>query len=316
MDRDALHDRVRRLLFASPALARAFARGEFRSVFRGHGIEFDSLREYTPDDDARLMDFRATVRLGRPFVRTFREDRTLTVFLLIDVSASMDQGSGELSKLDMAVLASSLVAYAAQYRGLPVGCLLFARKVVGYLPPRLGKAHALAVAEAAAAASPTGEGLGLGSRGLRGGDAGDGPGGHGLDRGGSDLAGALRTGGLILKRRSLVLVLSDFRSSHWARPLGELARRHDLVAVRVSDASDIELPRLGSFYAVDPESGQTAWLPLGSRSFREQWRERGEEARRLCLETCSDNRVPVLEIDSADDPARRLLEFFERRRKA
>ena len=140
MDRDALHDRVRRLLFASPALARAFARGDFRSVFRGRGLEFDSLREYYPDDDARLVDWNATARLGKPFVRTYREDRSLTVFLLVDVSASMDQGSGELSKLDEAVLVSSLVAYAAQLRGLPVGCLLFAEGILGSLPPRRGKA--------------------------------------------------------------------------------------------------------------------------------------------------------------------------------
>ncbi|HUW40584.1 MAG TPA: DUF58 domain-containing protein [Rectinemataceae bacterium] len=320
MDRDALHDRIRRLLFASPALARAFSRGDFRSVFRGRGIEFDSLREYTLDDDARLMDFRATVRLGRPFVRTFREDRSLTVFLLIDVSASMDQGSGELSKLDMAVLVSSLVAYAAQFRGLPVGCLLFAGKVLGHLAPRRGKAHALAVAEAAAAVAEgrrPGAGFERGSGGRHGGagSGGGGLAGAGPDRSGSDLAGALKAASLALKRRSLVLLLSDFRSAHWARPLGELARLHDLVAVRIGDRSDTELPRAGAFHTVDPETGRTAWLPLGSRTFRTRWRERGEAERRDCLELCSDCRVPVLEIDSADDPARRLLEFFERRRK-
>jgi uncharacterized protein (DUF58 family) len=150
MDADALRERVRRLLFASPALARAFARGDFRSVFRGRGIEFDSLREYCPDDDARLIDWSATARLRSPFVRTYREDRSLTVLLVVDVSASMDQGSGELSKLDEAVLLSSLVAYAAQLRGLPVGCILFAEGIAGSLAPRRGKAHALAVAQAAA----------------------------------------------------------------------------------------------------------------------------------------------------------------------
>ncbi len=276
-------------------------------MFRGRGIEFDSLREYSPDDDARLMDFRATVRLGRPFVRTFREDRSLTVFLLIDVSASMDQGSGELSKLDMAVLVSSLVAYAAQLRGLPVGCLLFAKSVIGHLAPRRGKAHALAVADAAAAmASGLGPGLPVRAEGRDRDDP---------DRRGSDLAAALRTASLVLKRRSLVLALSDFRSAGWERPLGELARRHDLVAVRITDPSDGELPRRGSFPVTDPETAQSAWLPLGSRGFRKVWRERGEESRRVCLEACGRHSVPVLEIDSAEDPARRLLEFFERRRK-
>jgi uncharacterized protein (DUF58 family) len=300
VDRDRLHVRIRRLLFASPALARAFSRGDFRSVFRGRGIEFDSLRDYCPDDDARLIDFRATVRLGRPFVRTFREDRSMTVFLLIDVSPSMDSGSGELSKLDMAVLCSSLVAYAAQFRGLAVGCLVFAEAVLGKLAPRRGKAHSLAVAEAAAALSSE----------RRVGGEGRTP------RGPSDLAGALGAARRILKRRSLVLVLSDFRAEGWERPLGELARRHDVVALRIGDRSDLELPRRGAVEASDPESGERAWFPLASRRFRERWRERGAAERSRCLAACSELRVPVLEIDTADDPARLLLEFFERRRKA
>jgi uncharacterized protein (DUF58 family) len=305
VDADALHARIRRLLFASPALARAFSRGDFRSVFRGRGIEFDSLREYYPDDDARLVDWSATARLGRPFVRTYREDRSLTVFLLVDVSPSMDQGSGELSKLDESVLVSSLVAYAAQLRGLPVGCLLFAEGVLGSLPPRRGKSHALAVASAASAFE---------SRRA----ATHKPAANRDPRGGSsfatDLSLALGTATQVLKRRSLVLILSDFRAEGWDRSLGELARRHDAVAIRVSDRSDLELPRAGSFYAADPETGEEAWLPLGSRAFRDRWRARGTAARKYCLEACARSRVSLLEIDTEDDPALKLLEFFERRR--
>lgn len=292
MERDELHDRIRRLLFASPALARAFARGDFRSVFRGRGIEFDSLREYYPDDDARLVDWSATARLGKPFVRTYREDRSLTVFLLIDVSPSMDQGSGEISKLDEAVLVSSLIAYAAQLRGLPVGCLLFADGILGSLPPRRGKAHALAVASAATGYSERG---------------GTEPGA------GTELGLALRTATQVLKRRSLVLILSDFRAGAWARPLGELARRHDAVAVRISDRSDLELPRFGSFQAADPETGAERWLPLASPAFRDRWRARGRDMRKDCLEACGRAKVSVLEIATEDDPALKLLEFFERR---
>jgi uncharacterized protein (DUF58 family) len=291
VDRDRLHDRIRRLLFASPALAKAFASGDFRSVFRGRGIEFDSLRDYGSDDDARLIDWSATARLGKPFVRTYREDRSLTVFLLIDVSASMDQGSGELSKLETAVLASSLAAYAAQFRGLPVGCLVFARTVLRKLSPRRGKAHALAVAEAALAQA-----------------------GVAADRAGSDLALALRTVQATLKRRSLVLVVSDFRARDWSAALVDLARKHDVVAVRISDRSDTELPARGAFTVVDPESAATAWLPLSSKAFARRWAERGGELREKTLAACADARVPLLEIDTEDDPARRLLEFFEKRR--
>jgi uncharacterized protein (DUF58 family) len=304
VNREELHARVRRLLFASPALAKAFARGDFRSVFRGRGIEFDSLREYSPDDDLRLLDHRATVRLGRPFVRTYREDRSLTLFLLIDVSASMEEGSGELSKLDTAVLTSSLLAYAAQFRSLPVGCLLFGEDVLGFLPPQRGKAHALAVADSAALAAESagprpGRGIAPGTDPARG----------------TELGGALGSAAMILKRRSLVIILSEFRAKGWERKLGELAADHDVVAVHISDPLDEELPERGSFDLVDPESGEAAWFPLCSPSFRRRWKEGGRARRATLASACSASRVPVLEIGTGDDPSLRLLDFFDRRRR-
>ncbi len=303
MDRDELRERIRRLTFASPALARAFSRGEYRSVFKGRGIEFDSLRDYVLDDDARLVDWNATARTGRPFVRTYREDRSLALFLVVDASSSMDQGSGECSKLDAAVLTSSLAAYAAQLRDMSVGCLVFTEASLRALPPRRGKSHALAVGAAA---------LEAGSGGLR---APSGP-AIAAEEGGRGLASALEAAKAMLKRRSLVLAISDFRDPGWARPLGELRRGHDVVALRMTDSSDLELPAFGSFKAVDPESGAGSWLPLGSRAFRERYRRRGLERRDYCIEACGGAGVPVLEIDTADDPVRALLSFFERRRKS
>jgi uncharacterized protein (DUF58 family) len=310
MDEEALRERIRRLAFTSSALSRAFARGDFRSVFRGRGIEFDSLREYYPDDDARSIDWCATARSGRPYVRTYREDRSLTVFLVVDVSASMDQGSREVSKLDMAVMASSLVSYAAQFRGLPVGCLLFAESVLGSLPPRRGKAHALAVASSASVYASRAR-----VRRSEGSSRVEGRGGRARVEGrrASDLGLALDTVSRTLKRRSLVLVISDFRAADWERPLAELGMRHDIVACRVTDASDLEAPASGSFFAADPESGETAWLSLGSKAFRARWRESGLSRRRRCLEAIAASRSSLLELDTSDDPALKLLEFFERR---
>lgn len=301
MDRDELRRRIRRLSFASPALARAFSRGTYRSVFKGRGIEFDSLRDYVLDDDSRLVDWNATARTGRPFVRTYREDRSLALFLVIDASASMDQGSGECSKLDTAALTASLVAYAAQLRDMPVGCLVFSTQSQRVLPPRRGKAHACAVGAAA---------LDAGS------DRSTPPGRAQADwcGDGRALASGIEDASLILKRRSLVLVISDFRDPGWASPLGELRHSHDVVALRVTDASDLELPAAGSFRAVDPEDGSGSWLPLGSRVFRERWRRAGLERRSSCLESCAGVGVPVLEIDTAEDPLRALIAFFERRR--
>ncbi|MBL8966295.1 MAG: DUF58 domain-containing protein [Spirochaetaceae bacterium] len=298
MDRDELHSRIRRLLFASPALASAFARGDFRSVFRGRGIDFEALREYGEGDDARLIDWNVSVRFARPFVRTYAEDRSLTLFLLIDVSASMDAGSGELSKRDAAALTASLVAYAAQLRGMPVGALLFAGEPLRYFEPRRGKAHALAIIDAVVAARP--------ADAARGGPD---------PRGGSDLGGAFESAARLLKRRSLVMTLSDFQAEGWDRPLALLARRHDAIALRVTDRLDLEPPARGAFFAADAEGSGGAWLPFSSRAYRARWAERGREAALDARERCLEARASFLEIDTGDDPVRRLLEFFDARRR-
>ena len=349
MDREELHSRIRRLVFTSPALSEAFSRGEFRSVFKGRGVDFEALREYNDGDDARLIDWNVSVRLARPYVRLYREDRSLTLFLLIDVSSSMEEGSGELSKRDMAVLAASLLAYAAQYRGMPVGALIFAGEPLRYFKPRRGKAHAMALIEAAVALSATdravtGAVTGAATGRATGGGLATGDDGAmaepdtAASRGaipaaarpprrtvrdpvhapvpGSDLAGAFDTAGRLLKRRSLVMAASDFFADGYELPMARLALHHDLVALRMTDALDGELPPSGTFTASDAEGGGRFLLPLGSRRFRREWSEFRRSESERCREACVSAHVPLLELGTEDDPARALLGFFGSRRHA
>jgi len=342
VDREELHSRIRRLVFASPALSEAFTRGEFRSVFKGRGVDFEALREYNDGDDARLIDWNVSVRIARPYVRLYREDRSLTLFLLIDVSPSMEEGSGELSKRDMAVLAASLLAYAAQYRGMPVGALIFAGEPLRYFKPKRGKAHAMALIEAAVALSAAdgatvplavgeargtvvGEATGGAVGGAAMAETGAAPAAAKAPRRsprasrpapapGSDLAGAFDTAGRILKRRSLVMAASDFFAAGYEVPMARLALRHDLVALRLTDVLDTELPPAGTFAASDAEAGGSYLLPLGSRRFRREWSGfRRAEAER-CRDACLSAHVPLLELGTEDDPARTLLGFFGSRR--
>lgn len=312
MDRDELHARVRRLIFSSPALSEAFSKGDFRSVFKGRGVDFEALREYEEGDDARLIDWNVTVRLAKPFVRLYREDRSLTLFLLIDLSASMDEGGGEVSKGDMAILASSLLGYAASVRGMSLGALLFAREPLRYFEPRKGKGQALAIIEAALALSSSPQGATVavpavaGLPGLAGPGRGPAPEALGL---------ALDTAGRLLKRRSLVIASSDFHARGYESSLARLGRRHDLVALRVTDALDRHLPAWGSFLVRDAEGTEKRHFPLRSRTLRETWQRRGEDEAEAFRETCLSSRVAYLELDTAADPARALLEFFGKRRK-
>jgi uncharacterized protein (DUF58 family) len=249
----------------------------------------------------------------------------------------------------MAVLAASLLAYAAQYRGMPVGALIFAGEPLRYFKPKRGKAHAMALIEAAVALSAA-DGAGRGgdvtgpvSGGASGADpteaAGDGamdeaaaapvPGAIPPDAAalrrprrasmhapvpGSDLAGAFDTAGRLLKRRSLVMAASDFFATGYEVPMARLALRHDLVALRLTDVLDTELPPAGTFAASDAEAGGSYLLPLGSRRFRREWSGfRRAEAER-CRDACLSAHVPLLELGTEDDPARTLLGFFGSRR--
>ncbi|MEI6388300.1 MAG: DUF58 domain-containing protein [Spirochaetota bacterium] len=301
MDREELHKRIRKLLFSSSALSTSFARGEFRSVFRGRGLDFDSLREYSPDDDARLIDWNVSVRSRQPHVRAYREDRSLSLFLVIDRSASMDEGSGQLSKGEMALLSAALLGHAASLRDMPVGGLHFDKGTFGYRDPRRGRAHVLALVD---------QGLDqeAGQGSARGLGQGEGPGGTGL-------AGALGTVARLLKRRSLVIVLSDWRSPGWKLPLAILGRRHDVVAVRVSDGLERGLPTSGSLPLSDAESGKPTWMALGSRGFRRAWQGFWAKDKERIQEDFAECRVGHLDLDTGDDPARSFLEFFDSRRK-
>lgn len=321
MDREALHERVRRLGFSSRVLAESFSRGEFRSVFRGRGLEFDSIRPYFPEDDARQIDWNVTARLARPYLRSFKEERSLVLFLVVDLSPSMDVGSGELSKRDQALLATSLLAHAARFRGLRTGCVYVDRGILSAYEPRSGAAQARALVEAGILAAER-VAAGLPPSAARewasgGQPAAVGPHAAGDPRAavaGTGLAEGLRAARTLLKRRSLLILLSDFREEGYEDELRLAARRHDLVAVRLTDRLDRELPREGSFIARDPESGAESRLSLGSRRLRAAWAAaEGSRLRRL-REELAGAGASLLELDAAEDPALALIRFFERRR--
>jgi len=305
MLQEAVHRTLRRLLFSAPLLSRALLAGGFRSVFRGRGIEFDVLRDYDAEDDARLIDGRATARFGRAFVRTYREDRNLTVLLVMDESASMSYGTTR-TRRQAAGIAASLLAYAAALNGTYVGAVFFGPGNISFVSPRSGRRPALSLTERLAADSPAGQPPSE-ARALPGRKAG--------------LAGALESAGAVLKRRSLVFVLSDFRAaaegpSGYSGPLGRLAARHDVVAIRITDPSDTELPDGGASAEVfDAEEGRPVFLALGSRGLREAWSSFQGEMRLDGLRALRASGAASLELGTGEDPGKALVAFFERRRR-
>lgn len=297
MDEASLRERVRRLTFAAPALSEALLAGNFRSVFKGRGMDFESLREYGVDDDALRIDWNATARFGRPFVKTYRDDRDLSLYLVVDESPSMDYGTGR-PKRETAALAASLLCYAASLQGLRVGALFFGGTSDERAPSKSegrGDAAARALMERLAAGPVRDPGA----------------------RPGSDLGAALSAARAVLKRRSLVVIVSDFLTTGYALPLALLARRHDVVALTVRDEVDQGAPALGfSLRASDAESGAPRLVVPRSSAYREDRARQAKDLRLERLVAFSAAKVPYLELGAHDDPVEALVAFFGRRRRA
>lgn len=286
MDDEERKRRIRRLVFASPALARALLAGDYRSAFKGRGMDFDGLREYGTDDDALRMDWNATARLGKPFVKTWRDDRSLSVYLVVDESESMDRGD---RRADTARTAASLVAYACSANGVRVGGLFFGGDALEHVEPDTGPRRALALIERV-------------MEGRRG------P-GHG-----SRLPEALEAAASWLKRRSLVLIVSDFQAAAYAVPLALLARRHDVAMIHIRDGSDLPLvPDGWTLRAVDAESGRARLVPGRSRVWKGAVRRASAGAKLELLSAAAAARVSVLPLGPSDDPVLALTQFFGRR---
>src|SRR5437762_6101040 len=207
--------------------------GEYRSVFRGQGIEFAEVRAYQQGDDFRSIDWNVSARMGHPFVKTFHEEREITLLLIVDQSGSCQFGR-PYTKAGLAVEVAAVLALAAARHNDRVGALMFADKVEFVVRPAKGRPHALRVIRDLVAFTPRGSG--------------------------TNLAEALRYAAKLLRHRAIVVVLSDFRAEGWEDPLGQLAAGHDVVAITIDDPRERELPDAGWVDMEDAETGQRGLL--------------------------------------------------------
>jgi uncharacterized protein (DUF58 family) len=236
--RAPLTRRVRDLEILSARLIRAGFAGDYHSAFHGRGIEFSQVREYQPGDDVRTIDWNVTARSSVPHVKEFIEERDLTVLLAIDVSGSMAFGSIDWRKCDIAAELAAVFAFSAVQNSDRIGMLLFSNRVQRYIPPRRGRMHAQVIVRAAVDAAMRGP------------------------SGAADLDAAARYLEQVSTRRAVVIVISDFLDQNFERTMRRLNRRHDLVAIAVSDPREERFPDGGLAYAVDAESGSMRLIDL------------------------------------------------------
>ncbi|HWW93204.1 MAG TPA: DUF58 domain-containing protein, partial [Vicinamibacteria bacterium] len=222
--------KIRRIQIRTRAILESGIGGSYHAVFKGRGMEFAEVREYQAGDDARIIDWNVTARMGAPYVKKFVEERDLTLLLLVDVSGSQAFGSRFLLKRDYAAELAAVLAFSAVANHDRVGAVLFSDRVEAHVPPGRGRDHALRIVRDLLALSPAGRG--------------------------TDLAGALRFAHRVMKRRGIVAVLSDFQDQGYERALGILRRRHDVIALLLSDPRESELPAVGLMALLDPETGE------------------------------------------------------------
>ncbi len=277
--------RVRDLEIVSARLIRAGFAGDYHSAFHGRGIEFSQVREYQPGDDIRTIDWNVTARTGLPHVKEFIEERDLTVIIAVDVSGSMAFGSVDWRKCDIAAELAAVFAFSAVENSDRVGLLLFSDSVRRFLPPRRGRAYAQVIVHAAAAAAMSG------------------------CSGTADLDRAALFLERVSAKRAVVLVISDYLNLNFERTMKRLNRRHDVIAVAISDPREERFPPGALARVVDAENGRMRLVDLGSADVARRATQRQQQiARRF-----RTSGVDSLAISTAMPYDRALLRFFRER---
>lgn len=289
MDNARLFAKVKRLELASLRLVESLLAGNYRSVFRGPGIEFDEVREYVEGDDARLIDWNVSSRMGSAYTKLFKEEREITLFLIVDMSSSLFFGTGESSRRETESILFSIFSFAAIANNDRVGAVFFTDRIERWVPPMKGRTHVLSLIQDMISYEPAGRG--------------------------SNLALAVRTVGESLKKRGICVILSDFKTSGYFRDLTLLARNHDVIAIRIQDSLDREYPESGLLELEDPESERVILASGTLKSYRRQYQEFWQLQRRQWLRECRRRRIATIEIETDEDPAQRVIEFFRRRKR-
>ncbi len=281
-------DKVRLIEIQTGRLVNNLFAGEYHSVFKGHGMEFAEVREYQPGDDVRAIDWNVTARAGgKPFVKVYDEERELTVVLVVDASASGAFGSDARLKGEIAVEISAVLAFSAIKNNDRVGLLIFTDEVEVFVPPKKGKRHVLRVIRELLYHEPR--------------------------RRGTSITAAADYLDRVVRRHSVVFLLSDFLDADYEGALRRLRRRHDLVAVTMQDPRESELPAVGLIELEDAESGTITLVDSDHAPTRHAVAERWERQRRSRSRLFQRLNIDEIEIDATQPYVKPLVRFFEGR---
>ena len=280
---------VRRIEIKTKSLIDSIMGGEYRSVFKGNGMEFAEVRQYMEGDDIRSIDWNVTARTGEPYVKRMMEERELIVYLMVDVSASGNFGTKKQFKSEMMAELAALIAFSAIKNNDRVGLILFTDRIEKVIPPKKGRNHVLHLIREMLYFKPEGTG--------------------------TNINGALEHLNRIQKKRSVVFTISDFRDSDFQKLLKVTARRHDVIAVSVDDPREYELPNMGFVELLDPETGEPTLIDTGSKSVRNEFARRSQEFLVNRDEVLQSAGIELLTVTTEKGYIDPLLKFFQKREK-
>lgn len=288
MERRELLAHIKTFPLKAAVLADDMLSGDFRALFKGQGMEFSEVRHYEMGDDIRSIDWNVSARFGTPYVKQYEEERDMMVFVVLDCSRSMHTGSRTLTRYEQGLLSLALIAFSAERAGQPFGAVMFDHAVEHFYRPGKGRSRIMPLIGKLLSYKPT--------------------------CGGSNLGDALFMASQLLKRRSLIIVISDFICVNWEQEFKDLSNRHDLIAVRISDPLDKRMMNAGLLQLGDPETGIKLHAPTGFASFRSAWTDWQEERSKLWKSICDRSGTAALELSTADDALLVLSSFFRGRK--
>lgn len=263
--------------------------GEYGSVFRGRGMEFEEVREYMPGDEIRSIDWNVTARTGHPYVKRFVEERELTVMFLVDLSASGAFGSVHKLKNEIAAELCALLAFSAVKNNDKVGLLVFTDRVEMFIPPKKGTKHVLRVIRELLSFRPR--------------------------PASTDIEGALDYLGRVTTKRAVVFLVSDFQAEGFERKMRVLGKRHDLIAVTIVDPREVRLPDVGLIELEDSETGETVLVDTSSAAVRKRYERLGREEQARLKDLFNSMGVDQIEVMTDRDYVPKLISFFRAREK-
>jgi len=279
--------RVRTIEIRTRGLSNQIFSGEYHSAFKGRGMAFRENREYAHGDEIRTIDWNVTARMGHPFVKVFEEERELTAVVLADVSASEQFGTSRMLKRQLITELAAVVSFSAIQNNDKAGVILFSDRVEKFIPPKKGKTHILRIIRELLEFKP--------------------------EHKGTNIAAALEYLSQAIKKRCIVFVISDFLDADFEKALKIAARKHDVIAIRVSDKFDQEMPDLGLVRMTDKESGFSKWINTSSSRVKKEFVKNARAHALQLQETFKKAGVDAAFVETGQDYVKPLMNLFKRR---